>query len=123
MTPDRSSTLHAFDYDLALSRLGGDRDLFDDVLEIYLEDAPELLDQAATSLDSGDLPSLQCASHTLKGLAANFGAAAAVAAAYAVELHAGSGQRDRAARALPQLEAEVHRLESALRQFRDQPAN
>lgn len=120
MTPDSSSTIRTFNYDSALMRLGGDRSLFNEVLGIYLEDAPELLGQASTSLASDDMPSLQRAAHTLKGLAANFGAAAAVAAAYAVELHAGSGQRDRAAKALPQMEAEIQRLETALRHFRDQ---
>ncbi len=109
-----------FDYELALSRLGGDRELFDEVLGMFLEDAPILLEQAATSLANDDMPTLQRATHTLKGLSANFAAAAAVAAAYAVELRAGGQQRDRAAQGFPQMEAEVHRLEDALREFREQ---
>lgn len=109
-----------FDSDLCLSRLGGDRELFDEILEIFLEDAPPLLAQAARSMANGDAAALERATHTLKGLSANFAAAAAVTAAYAVELHARDHRLDSAAICFPQLEAEVHRLEVALRNFRQQ---
>ncbi|MEX0677408.1 MAG: Hpt domain-containing protein [Pirellulales bacterium] len=109
-----------FDYEGCLARLGGDRELFDEILDIFLEDAPPLLSQASTSLARGDSAALERATHTLKGLSANFAAAAAVTAAYAVELHARDHRLDSAAICFPQLEAEVHRLEVALRNFRQQ---
>jgi two-component system, sensor histidine kinase and response regulator len=109
-----------FDYELCLSRLGGDRELFDEILEIFLEDAPALLAQASTSLANGDWATLERATHTLKGLSANFAAAAAVTASYTVELHAREHRLQSAAQCFPLLEAEMLRLETALRAFRQQ---
>ena len=119
-SPPRQSHAGVFDYDDSLARLGGDRQLFDDILEIFLEDAPLVLEQASNSLAAGDSATLERMAHTLKGLSANFGAASAVAAAYAVELHARERQLDNAAVCFPQLKSELHRLEAALREFRQQ---
>ncbi len=115
---DATADVGVFDYEQCLSRLGGDRELFDEVLQIFLEDAPLLLAQAAASLANGDIAALERATHTLKGLSANFAAPAATTAAYTVELLAREHRLDSAATCFPQLEAEVHRLEMALRNFR-----
>ncbi|MEX2113416.1 MAG: Hpt domain-containing protein [Pirellulales bacterium] len=109
-----------FDYDDSLARLGGDSQLFNEVVDIFLEDAPKLLSQASTSLAAGDSATLERAAHTLKGLSANFAAAAVVAAGYAVELLARERRLDGAAVCFPRLETELHRLEAALRDFRGQ---
>jgi HPt (histidine-containing phosphotransfer) domain-containing protein len=108
-----------FDLQESLSRLGGDGELFNDILAIFLEDAPRLLEQASQSLDKGDAVTLERAAHSLKGLSANFAAPAAVDAGYAVELLARERRLSGAAQCFPRLEAEMHRLESALRDFRD----
>jgi HPt (histidine-containing phosphotransfer) domain-containing protein len=110
----------AFDYQDSLSRLGGDDELFDEILDIFLEDAPKILAQASSSLAQGDSATLERAAHTLKGLSANFAAASAVEAGYAVELLAREHRLDSAAACFGRLEAELHRLEDALREFRRQ---
>jgi HPt (histidine-containing phosphotransfer) domain-containing protein len=128
---DFSTTLHdgvdadgtVFDYKDCLTRLGGDPQLFRDILEIFLEDAPQLLEQAHASLEKGDAETLARAAHTIRGLSANFAAASSVAASYAVELHARERQLDMAAQCLPRLESELHRLESALANFRSRHAD
>ncbi len=107
-----------FDYQDCLTRLGGDTQLFNDILDIFLEDAPQLLEQAHSSLASGDAETLSRAAHTIRGLSANFAAAAVVAASYAVELHARERKLEMAAQCLPRLESELHRLEAALTDFR-----
>jgi len=109
-----------FDYRESLARLGGDRELFDELLVIFLEDAPSLLVQASAALVSGDSRALERTSHTLKGLSANFSATAAMAAANDVELHARAQRLDSAAICFPLMEAEVHRLENAIVNFRRQ---
>jgi two-component system, sensor histidine kinase and response regulator len=116
----QQSSSGVFDYEDSLARLGGDRQLFDDIVAIFLEDAPLVFEQASGSLAAGDSATLERAAHTLKGLSANFAAASAVAAAYAVELHARERQLDNAAVCFPQLESELHRLQAALRNFRQQ---
>jgi HPt (histidine-containing phosphotransfer) domain-containing protein len=115
---DEASTGSVFNYEESVTRLGGDGALFDDILDIFLEDAPKLLAQASTSLCSGDSETLERAAHTLKGLSANFAAGAAVEAGYAVELLAREHRLQSAALCFPRLEAELQRLEAALREFR-----
>lgn len=106
-----------FNYEESLIRLGGDSDLFDEILGMFLEDAPALLQQASLSLADGDAETLERMAHTLKGMSANFNAAAAVEASYAVELLARERRLDKAAVCFPRLEDELHRLEAALRNF------
>jgi len=108
-----------FDYAISVARLGGDPELFLDIVEIFLEDNPLSLEQAAQALAQGDAETLQRAAHTLKGMSANFAAAGAVAAAYAVELHAREGRMANAAGCFPQLQSQVQQLDAALREFRD----
>jgi HPt (histidine-containing phosphotransfer) domain-containing protein len=113
----RSSTL-PFDYATSVARLGGDRELFLDIVEIFLEDGPMYLEQAVGALAKGDAGTLERAAHTLKGMSANFAAASAVAAAYAVELHAREHRLENAAACFPQLQRQVQHLDAALREFR-----
>ncbi len=108
-----------FDYEDSLARLGGDDQLFNEVVDIFLEDVPKILSQASNSLAAGDSATLERAAHTLKGLSANFSAASAVAAGYAVELLAREHRLDGAAVCFPRMESELHRLETALRDFRN----
>jgi HPt (histidine-containing phosphotransfer) domain-containing protein len=114
----RNSAAVPFDYATSVTRLGGDRELFLDIIEIFLEDGPIYLEQAALALADGDIATLERAAHTLKGMSANFAAAAAVAAAYAVELHAREHRLENAAACFPQLQSQVQQLEAALREFR-----
>ncbi|MGD9724482.1 MAG: Hpt domain-containing protein [Pirellulales bacterium] len=116
----RTTAACVFDYADSLLRLGGDAELFNDIADIFLEDAPKYLAEASRTLTTGDAATLERAAHTLKGLSANFAAAAAVEAAYAVELLAREHRLEGAARCFPRLEAEVQRLETALREFRRQ---
>jgi HPt (histidine-containing phosphotransfer) domain-containing protein len=116
----RESDAATFNYEESVTRLGGDRALFDEILEIFLEDAPTLLEQASNSLADGDCATLERAAHSLKGLSANFAAGPTVAAAYAVELHAREHALADAAHCFPRLVSQLHRLEDGLRAFRQQ---
>jgi CheY-like chemotaxis protein/HPt (histidine-containing phosphotransfer) domain-containing protein len=69
------------DYRGALSRLGGDELLFRELASFFLEDAPAALARARDAVGRGDASAVEREAHSLKGLAANFGAPVAVAAA------------------------------------------
>jgi HPt (histidine-containing phosphotransfer) domain-containing protein len=71
--------------DAALQRLGGDVELLDQIILIYLEDAPTLLHTARQSLANGDAGELRRAAHSLKGMMATLGAPAGVNAALRLE--------------------------------------
>ncbi len=55
-----------------LLRLGGDRELFGELIVIYREDYPQLLEEVATAVEARDGEGLHQAGHSLKGLIGNF---------------------------------------------------
>jgi two-component system sensor histidine kinase/response regulator len=96
-----------FDYAGSLHRMGDDQELFHEMADLLRADAPALLTAVNTAYQQGDVARLERASHTLKGLSANFGAARAVTAAAEVERLA----KQRQSRGLP---AAIGELEEAL---------
>jgi two-component system, sensor histidine kinase and response regulator len=109
-------TSSAVDLDDLLDRVGGDRDIVVELIEIFLEDAPALV---AEVRDAGsDLGRLQRVAHTLKGASGNMGAHGAQASAERLQ-HASAGgdtssvERERAA-----LLDEMARVTSALEGWR-----
>ena len=57
-----------------MHRLGGNEQLFYDLVRFFLEDAPVVLAELGTALTSNDAKGVERAAHSLKGLIANFGA-------------------------------------------------
>jgi HPt (histidine-containing phosphotransfer) domain-containing protein len=52
----------------------GDRELVIEVMDLFLEDAPQRIEAIVTAVDDGDPGELMRAAHSLKGSAANLGA-------------------------------------------------
>jgi HPt (histidine-containing phosphotransfer) domain-containing protein len=77
-----------FDRQAALRRLDGDVELFEMLVEVFLQDSVQLLGELEDAAACGDLRSVERAAHSLKGLAANFDATQARDAAFALELAA-----------------------------------
>lgn len=59
-----------------LKDLGGDDDpgLFLELIDIFLQDAPQRIDEIRRGLEQGDVKLLERAAHTLKSSSANIGA-------------------------------------------------
>jgi CheY-like chemotaxis protein len=106
------------DYRAALRRLGGDETLFRDVVRLFDQDAPELLQRIRTSIHEDKAEELQRAAHSLKGLAANFGAKDAIDSAYRLEQVGESRCLDGVENAADDLEHELARLTRALSPYR-----
>jgi two-component system, sensor histidine kinase and response regulator len=106
-----------FDFDAALQRLGGDEELFREIAQFFLEDAPVLLNDLRVGLDSGDRDAMGRAAHSLKGLVGNFGAQLAGRNALAIEQIARDGTLTDVPPLLEQLQGEVGALEEALREL------
>ena len=62
------------DMESSLARLGDDRALLLELVDIFLSDAPEILQQLNQSIDNEDHLQLEKSAHALKGLMLNFGA-------------------------------------------------
>jgi len=103
-----------FDYVASLHRMGDDQELFHEMAELLRADAPALLDAVQAANQQGDVQRLERASHTLKGLAANFGAARAVSAAADVEKLAKQRQSSGLPAAIGELEEALDELIAAL---------
>jgi HPt (histidine-containing phosphotransfer) domain-containing protein len=104
----------ALDRHAALQRLGGDEELFADVVGVFREDAPRMLDELRRAVAAGDAPAVQRAAHGLKGAAGYVGGQPAAAAAEALEQLGAAGRLADAHPALDALARETDRLTAAL---------
>lgn len=98
----------------ALSRLENDRDLLCDLARFYLEDSPLLISELRRGIKTEDFELITRSAHSLKGLAANFDAHAAVAVAFAVEQGGREQQLKTVQEKLPELEETVQQVATAL---------
>ena len=93
-----------------LARVGGSQALLQEVVELFLEDGPRLLNAIRAGLAAGDAAAVYKTAHTLKGSAGNFGAQHVIAVAQRLEARAREGDLPTAANVFATLEAEVDRL-------------
>ena len=98
----------------ALARVGGDLELLKEIAALFLEDYPRSLDQIHQALDSGDAKALENSAHGLKGSVANFGARAAVDAAFQLEQLGRAHKLDQVPQALAALEQSLSSLQAEL---------
>lgn len=102
----------------SLVRLGGDRSLLMELVEIFLEDAPELLAGIAEAVKGRNAEEYSGLAHRLRGLAANFSAHQCLNAAWELEKHGRSGQDLIPVRLLEDLRAETKAVQSELEKYR-----
>jgi HPt (histidine-containing phosphotransfer) domain-containing protein len=107
----------AFDLKATLKRLDGDRGLFRELIGFFFEDCPMVFDQLQKSLADENLPAIERAAHSLKGLAANVGSGPASLLAARIEDSARQKDLKTATAALPELKREVARLRLALEDY------
>ena len=101
-----------------MKRLTGDMDLFRDFIGYFDEDSPKLLATLREAITDGEASIVQRAAHSLKGLAANFGAEACVSAAHELEACGKNHDLANTSELLRGLEEEVQRLGTALKPYR-----
>ena len=61
-------------YEESLQRLGGDKELFFEFIEIFMSDSSKMLDELSSAVKTNDFSSVEKSAHALKGLMSNFGA-------------------------------------------------
>jgi PAS domain S-box-containing protein len=99
---------------LLMSRVDGDLELLKDLVDLFLEDCPRLLDEIRVALDQKDAGTAERSAHSLKGSTGNLAAKLASEAALKLESVARAGDWVRAEDALRELESQLGRLKSAL---------
>lgn len=98
----------------ALARVGGDHDLLKEIAALFLDEYPRALDEMHQALAHGDAKMLERSAHGLKGSVANFGARAAVDAAFQLEQLGHGCKLDQAPKALAALERALACLHAEL---------
>ena len=96
----------------ALERMGGDRQLFSDVIHVFLEDGPGQLAAIKAAVDARDADAIRRTAHALKGASGNLAATDVFEAAQTLE-------RLGAERRLDAAEAGWRRLSAAAAQLLD----
>ena len=98
-------------------RVDGDEELMREVLAVYLEDTPLVLDRLSKALEGGQPESAAKAAHTLKGSSANVAAERLRSQAYALEQKARAGDLEEARRLYTGLQSEFQALKNMLNQY------
>lgn len=101
-----------FDYAGSLRRMGNDRALFQEMVSLLSEDAPQYIATIHQCRADHDYSTMKRSAHTLKGLVLNFGAQRAVLAAVTLENLAATATQDAAEEI--NLPAAIKELEDSL---------
>jgi CheY-like chemotaxis protein len=98
-----------------LERVGGDKAALRDIASIFLADAPKRMAEIRRALERQDARALRAAAHGLKGALANFGAQAAVDAAFELQTLGDASELSEAPAVLERLQAEMRSVRRELR--------
>lgn len=71
--PAEKNPTPVIDRSAALGRMGGDEELYDEIFELFVEDAPKQLALLAAAMNDGDRAVAQRQAHSLKSAAGNIG--------------------------------------------------
>ncbi len=110
-------TQTVFDASWALARVEGDRELLEKMIDLFGNQAQDLLSEIRRASVRAEGMVMERFAHKLKGSMGCFGAAPAVEAAMRLEMMGRGGDFTRCEAACADLEYEVGRLQEALRTF------
>ena len=102
------------DVDGSLGRMGGDRELLEEVARLFEEEAVKMLDALRQALAAQDVPLLLRLAHTIKGSSANIGAIAVTHAAEEIENQLRSGSLKGLSGPIERLAIELDRLRTEI---------
>jgi HPt (histidine-containing phosphotransfer) domain-containing protein len=103
-----------FDQQAMLERLMGDQDLIGTVIEVFLDDIPQQLSDLLRMISAGDVAGTERLAHSIRGASGTLAAERFSETAHKIELEARGGEIGRAAAHVPELEARLAELTSAL---------
>ena len=98
----------------ALEQMGDDAELLQEIIDIFMEGTPELMDTAEQAIADGKLDDVRLNAHSMKGSASNICAVAFVETARQLEFLAHDGSLEGADDLLAQLRVQFAELQAAL---------
>jgi two-component system, sensor histidine kinase and response regulator len=112
--PATASSGEPIDATAVLSRIGGDRRLLTEIVDLFLSTCPDLMERIRKAVAAKDGRALERAAHTLKGAVSNFLDPGATEAARRLEVMGREGDLSAAKKALADLDREIERLRPSL---------
>ncbi len=106
--------LAVIDTKAALQRVDGDVQFLRELLDLFVDEAPQVMADIRAAIACHDAEALARAAHSLKGAAANLAATAAAEAALRLEHMGRAGDLSESPRACDTLEAEIARVREVL---------
>ncbi|MEJ2170897.1 MAG: response regulator [Desulfobacterales bacterium] len=94
-----------------------DQDLFKELVEIFLNDSPQLLSNLRDSLNSNDADTFKRTAHSLKGMLRNFQAESAAETAFELEQIGERGKLDGAGQIVDSLAGQLEEVSRKLKQL------
>jgi HPt (histidine-containing phosphotransfer) domain-containing protein len=91
-----------------------------DLIDVYLNDSPELINQMRSGVGAGNLEMVRRAAHSLKSNSASFGANQLAEAARTLEMRTKNGSLDGAETMLEAVEVEYARLLPRLMELKNE---
>ncbi len=104
----------AFDKEAALSRVGGDETILNEILAVFLEDAVHQIDLLRQAAANNDAVAMSHQAHSLKGASGSVGAIAVQKVAFSIETAGRDGDPEQAASLIPKLQEEFDRFKVLL---------
>lgn len=105
---------YVLDRETILVRLGGDAEIFNLMLDMYLQDYNSYCVNLDQALAGGQAPLVQREAHTVKGLLATFADEDGTKAAYAIETQAKQGNLAGLETAVADLKTRLHEVAAVL---------
>jgi CheY-like chemotaxis protein len=103
-----------FDKKILLSRLDGDEEIFREIVQAFLEDAPLQMEKLKQALQEGNVVVVERQAHLLKGAAMNMGGKELQTVAWEMEVVAKDGDLSRARSLVEKLDPVFARLKGVL---------
>jgi PAS domain S-box-containing protein len=105
-----SRDAEAVDLAAALERIGGDRNLYDELVSVFKNECPGMAAEMRRAIDDSDGKALARSAHTLRGSSSNLGAVVVAEVALELEKLAQSEKLEGAGKQFKVLEHEIERL-------------
>lgn len=102
--------LCVLDRAMALTRVGGDEELLQEMAQLFLEEYPAQIGAVRKAVEARDAKAIERSAHSLKGSVGNFAAGATHHAALMLEIQGRNGD-------LANLDAAMSELETSLREL------
>lgn len=98
----------------------GDPAFLVELIDVYLHDSPQLIEQMRTGFEAGDIELVRRAAHSLKSNSASFGATRLAEASRELEMLAKGGTLDGAGAKIAGIEAEYAQLLPELTELKNE---